>query len=194
MTQSTPKRSQLLLLQINDVHAYLDLHPEWFWENGQTVYRPAGGYARLATLLAERRKQYPDATVLLDGGDTFHGTLPAIETKGDVLIPILNQLQVDAMTAHWDFAYGPPRLLELAARLNYPVLGINVYQKETDIPVFPAYRILERSGIKIGIVDIACNIVDKMMPHRSARVFTLPWGGMNCPIRSTYCARWNRWI
>ncbi len=175
MTDSPKKRTQLLLLQLNDVHGYLDLHPDWFWENGRTVYRPAGGYARLATLVEARRRQYPDATVLLDGGDTFHGTYPVIQTKGELLVPILNQMRFDAMTAHWDFAYGPRRLTELAGQLTYPILGINVFHDESDQPFFPGYRVLERGGVRIGVIGVACNIVDTMMPpHFSEGIrFTL---------------------
>lgn len=175
MTDSPKKRTQLLLLQLNDVHGYVDLHPDWFWENGRTVYRPAGGYARIATLVEERRRQYPDATVLLDGGDTFHGTYPVVQTKGELLVPILNQLRFDAMTAHWDFAYGPRRLTELANQLTYPILGINVFHKESNEPFFPGYQILERGGVRIGVIGVACNIVDTMMPpHFSEGIrFTL---------------------
>ncbi len=164
MGNETSQPNQLLFLQLNDVHAYLELHPEWFWENGQTVYRPAGGYARMATLVNERRQQYPDTTLLLDGGDTFHGTYPALQTRGEALVPLLNQLQFDAMTAHWDFAYGPDRLTELAANLTYPVLAINVFRKDTNALLFPPYRVVERAGVRIGIVGIASNIVGKMMP------------------------------
>ncbi|MBO0939322.1 5'-nucleotidase C-terminal domain-containing protein [Fibrella sp. HMF5335] len=162
-------------MQLNDVHGYVDLHTDWFWEQGRTVYRPAGGYARLATLIEARRRQYPDATVLLDGGDTFHGTYPVIQTKGELLVPILNQLGFDAMTVHWDFAYGPKRLIELADALTYPVLATNVFHKDSNEPVFPAYRVLDRGGVRIGVIGIACNIVDTMMPpHFSEGIrFTL---------------------
>jgi 2',3'-cyclic-nucleotide 2'-phosphodiesterase (5'-nucleotidase family) len=42
------------------------------------------------------------------------------------LIPILNALGLDAMTAHWEFAYGPATLKQRAAELCYPILAINV--------------------------------------------------------------------
>ncbi len=50
---------KLTIVQMNDSHAYLDLHPELFWERGKTVYRPAGGYARIATLLKQIRAENP---------------------------------------------------------------------------------------------------------------------------------------
>ncbi|MCX6216784.1 5'-nucleotidase C-terminal domain-containing protein [Spirosoma sp.] len=70
----------------------------------------------------------------------------------------------DAMTAHWDFAYGPKRLLELGQQLTYPILGINVFHKNASTNVFPPYQILERAGLRIGIIGIASNIVAKTMP------------------------------
>ena len=107
----------------------------------------AGGYARITTLVEERRRQYPDATVLLDGDDTFHGTYPVIQTKGELLVTILNQLKFDAMTAHWDFAYRPRRMTELAGQLTFPMLGINVFHNRSDQSFFPGYQVLERGRV-----------------------------------------------
>ena len=45
----TGKRS-LTIVQMNDSHAYFDLHQEMFWQGDHAVYRPAGGYARIATM------------------------------------------------------------------------------------------------------------------------------------------------
>jgi hypothetical protein len=43
--------NSLTVIQLNDSHAYFDLHQEMFWQGGKAVYRPAGGYARIATLV-----------------------------------------------------------------------------------------------------------------------------------------------
>ena len=43
--------TSLTVVQLNDSHAYCDLHQEMFWQGGQVVYRPAGGYARIAALV-----------------------------------------------------------------------------------------------------------------------------------------------
>ena len=48
-------RNSLTVIQLNDSHAYLDLHQEMFWLGGKAVYRPAGGYARIATLVKQIR-------------------------------------------------------------------------------------------------------------------------------------------
>lgn len=96
--------NSLTILQLNDSHAYFDLHQEVFWEGGQAIYRPAGGYARIATLVKRIRAANQESTLFCDCGDTFHGTYPALDTRGEALIPVLNSLGLDAMTAHWEFA------------------------------------------------------------------------------------------
>lgn len=104
---------KLTILQMNDTHAYLQLHPEMFVENGAEHYRPAGGFARIARIFQDARKNNPDGTLALDNGDTFHGTHPAVSSKGEALIPIMNALGLDGMTAHWEFAYGPKQFKKI---------------------------------------------------------------------------------
>jgi S-sulfosulfanyl-L-cysteine sulfohydrolase len=157
-------QKKLTIIQLTDVHAYLEPHPEVFWENGQAVYRQAGGYAAMATYLKKVRAENEGAVLALDCGDTFHGTYPAIESQGEVLVPILNSLGLAAMTAHWEFAYGPQQFKKLTAQLNYPMLAINIYNKTTRELVFKPYRLQEVNGLRIGIIGIACNILDKTMP------------------------------
>jgi S-sulfosulfanyl-L-cysteine sulfohydrolase len=167
---------KLTILQMNDTHAYLELHPEMFLEgHGEEHFRNAGGFSRIATIFNEARADNPGGLLIFDNGDTFHGTFPVVSTQGESLIPILNTLGIDAMTAHWDFAYGPNHLKKLSALLNYPMLANNCYEKGSKHPVFPTHTVIERAGLKIGVIGIACHIVDKTMPpHFSSGVsFTL---------------------
>lgn len=157
---------KLTIVQMNDSHAYLEMHPELFWEKAQAVYRPAGGYARIAAKLKQIRKENPGQVLFLDGGDTFHGTYPALETKGRGLVPILNALAPAAMTAHWEFAYTPNGFKALTEKLSYPMLAINVYDKPSDELFFKPYEVVEMAGLRVGIIGIASNIVDKSMPPK----------------------------
>ncbi len=157
-------KNSLTIIQLNDSHAYFDLHKELFWEENQAVYRPVGGYARIATIVKQIRAETNEHVLFCDAGDTFHGTYPALKTKGRALIPILNALRIDAMSAHWEYAYGPMAFKELASELNYPTLSLNVYEKETEERLFPPYVVKEVNGLRIGLVGIASNIIDKTMP------------------------------
>ena len=157
-------RKSLTIIQINDSHAYFDLHQEMFWQNDHAVYRPAGGYARIATIVKQIRDESKGNVLFCDCGDTMHGTYPALDTQGQALIPILNSFGLDAMTAHWEFAYGPKIFKQRVGELNYPMLANNVYDKVTKKPVYQSYAVKEIGGLRIGLVGIASNIIDKTMP------------------------------
>ena len=136
----TSKRS-LTIVQMNDSHAYFDLHQEMFWQGDHALYRPAGGYARIATIVKQIRDKSKGNILFCDCGDTMHGTYPALDTQGQALIPILNSLGLDAMTAHWEFAYGPKRFNQRVAELDFPMLANNVYDNVTKKPVYQSYAI-----------------------------------------------------
>lgn len=135
-----------------------------FFEGDGVHYRNAGGYARIATLFKEIRGENPGAVLALDNGDTFHGTYAAVQSKGEDLVPLVNALELDAMTGHWDFAYGPAKLAELNDGLNHPMLAANCYDEETGELVYPPYTIVERGGLRIGVIGLAATIIDKTMP------------------------------
>jgi S-sulfosulfanyl-L-cysteine sulfohydrolase len=44
---------------MNDTHAYFDVHQEMFWQGDHAVYRQAGGYARIATIVKQIRAESP---------------------------------------------------------------------------------------------------------------------------------------
>jgi 2',3'-cyclic-nucleotide 2'-phosphodiesterase (5'-nucleotidase family) len=166
------KKIDLSILQINDSHAYFELHNELFWIGDKAVYEKVGGYARIATLFQNIREEKRGKVIVLDNGDTIHGTFAAVNSQGKALIPILNELGIDAMTVHWEFAYGPQNLKEIGNKLNFPLLAINCFEKKSDNLVFPPFRIIEIDGLKIGIIGIAATIIDKTMPdHFSEGIY-----------------------
>lgn len=174
-------RKGLTILQVNDSHAYLDLHQELFWNGNHAEYRRTGGYARIATLLNQVRKDRPGQVLAFDGGDTIHGTYTAVNTQGEALIPILNAIRFDAMTAHWEFAYGPEQFKKVAGQLSYPVLACNVYEQTSRQLVFPAYTVREAGGLRVGVIGIASNIVDKTMPASFSKGIYFTLGNQELP-------------
>ncbi len=149
---------------MNDTHAYFDIHQEMFWQGDHAEYRQAGGYARIATIVKQIRADSQGNCLFCDCGDTLHGTYPALDTQGKVMIPILNSLEIDAMTAHWEFAFDPKIFNQRLSELNYPMLANNIFYKSTKNLVYKSYTIKEIGGVKIGLIGIASNIVDKTMP------------------------------
>lgn len=155
---------RLTFLQINDLHGYVEPHPELVRQGGEWRFATLGGLARIATLFRQVREETTGAVVALDNGDTFHGTRVAVASKGRALVPMMNALDLDAMTVHWEFAYGPDGVRELASALRHPVLAINCHSKANDALVFEPFRIVERGGLRIAVIGLACPIVDKTMP------------------------------
>ena len=170
----------LSIAYINDVHGYLEPHPELFYKGGKEVIESAGGYARIASVVKEIRKNNPN-TLLFDGGDTFHGTLPVVESKGEAIVPILNKMGFSAMVGHWDFGYGPKQLQNLAQQLNYPVLGINVY-KEDESLFLPPYIIKQVNNLKVAVIGICSNIIDKTMPKQFSEGLKITDGIEELPL------------
>lgn len=170
---------KLSIAYLNDVHGYLEPHPELFYRGEKEVVSTAGGYARIATKIKDIRKS-SEHTLLFDGGDTFHGTLPLVQSKGEAILPILNQMGFSAMVGHWDFAYGPAQLKKLAAALNYPMLGINVYNEDGSL-FLPPYLITQVADVKIAVIGICSNIIDKTMPGNFSEGLKITDGMVELP-------------
>ncbi len=155
--------TELTILQINDTHSYLELHKEHVYTEKGLEAVDAGGYARLMTLIEEIRQQNPNV-ILLDNGDTIHGTYDAVKSKGENMVPVLQHMGFDAMTFHWDAAYTPTHLKKLDEQLSYPILAINCYKKGTTELFFEPYLMKQVGDLKVAIIGIAANFIDKTMP------------------------------
>ncbi|RCW52375.1 bifunctional UDP-sugar hydrolase/5'-nucleotidase [Halanaerobium sp. ST460_2HS_T2] len=171
----------LTLLQVNDTHSYLENHPELFWNGEQAEYRKAGGYARIRTLIKKITSEENGKVMALDNGDTIHGTYQAVKSKGKSMIPILNKMGFEAMTAHWEFGYGPENFMEITEELNYPMLAINIYDEKSDELLFDPYLIQEYGNLKVGVIGVAATIVDKVMPDGFSEGIYLTLGNEELP-------------
>jgi len=170
---------QLSIAYINDVHGYLEPHPELFYKGGTEITETAGGFSRIVSIVNDIRKSNTN-TLLFDGGDTFHGTLPLINSKGEAIIPVLNKMGFNAMVGHWDFAYGQQQLKNIANQLNYPILGINVYGEDNSLFLSP-YIIFEVANLKIAVIGICSNIIDKTMPKDFSEGLIITDGSKELP-------------
>lgn len=152
-------------LQVNDVHGYLEPHSDVFYESTSVRYQTAGGYSRIAHLVREARHRLGDSLIVLDGGDSLHGTRLVVASQGATAVPVLNELGFDAMTGHWEFGYGPAVLQQRLAELRHPFLALNVETKSGH-PVFQPSMVKETPALRVGVIGLASNIVDKTMPPR----------------------------
>ncbi|KGM49365.1 thiosulfohydrolase SoxB [Pseudooceanicola atlanticus] len=119
-------------------------------------YGRVGGMDRVATVVKAIRAARPDA-LLLDGGDTWHGSYTCYHSQGQDMVNVMNALQPDAMTFHWEFTLGSERVNELVESLPFAALGQNIFDAEWDEPseLFPPYQFFERGGVKIAVIGQA---------------------------------------
>jgi sulfur-oxidizing protein SoxB len=119
-------------------------------------YGRMGGLDRIATVVKAIRAARPDA-ILLDGGDTWHGSYGCYQTQGQDVVNAMGLLKPDAMTFHWEFTLGTERVLELIDQVGFPALGQNIFDAEWDEPAenFEPYTWFERGGAKIAVIGQA---------------------------------------
>jgi S-sulfosulfanyl-L-cysteine sulfohydrolase len=155
--------AHITLLQINDLHGYLEPHPELFELTSGAPWRSGGGIARIASVFGAVRRETGGAVVALDNGDTFHGTLPAVQTQGAALVRPMSELGLDAMTVHWELAYGWRQVMRLARGLPYPLLAANL--TGDDRTLFAPFTIVERAGLRVGIIGLSAVVGTQLLPR-----------------------------
>jgi len=119
-------------------------------------YGRVGGLDRMSTVINAIRADRPDA-LLLDGGDTWHGSMTCYKTAGQDMVNVMNALKPDAMTFHWEFTLGSERVNEIVEGLPFAALGQNIFDAEWDEPaeLFKPYKFFERGGAKVAVIGQA---------------------------------------
>ncbi|TVR46765.1 MAG: thiosulfohydrolase SoxB [Rhodobacteraceae bacterium] len=118
------------------------------------AYGRMGGLDRVARVVNAIRADRPDA-ILLDGGDTWHGSMTSHLTQGQDMVNIMNRLGVDGMTSHWEWTFGQDRVHEIVDALPFPFLGQNIFERDWDDPEFDDYAIFERGGARVAVIGQA---------------------------------------
>lgn len=131
----------ITILHTNDTHSHVVANDKEM------------GFAKLAGIIDQYRASNPN-TLLLDDGDTVHGTTFATLVSGESIVKVINKLRYDAMVpGNHEFNYGWKHLVKLSKEIQFPVLSANI--KQTDgTRLFQPYVIKEVDGVKIGIIGL----------------------------------------
>jgi S-sulfosulfanyl-L-cysteine sulfohydrolase len=152
-----------------EAHAFTFLD----FEAAAKTYGKVGGFAHLATLVRQMKASRPGA-LLLDGGDTWHGSATALWTNGQDMVDACLALGVDVMTAHWEFTLGAKRVQEIVEKDfkgKVDFIAQNVKTTDFEDLVFKPYTLREMNGVPIAIIGQAFPYT----PIANPRYFTPEW-------------------
>lgn len=135
---------KITIVHLNDIHGRVK--PD---EREKAI-----GFSRLKTKIDELKADNPNVLVL-NAGDTFHGTTLINVTEGETMVNLMNKVGFDAMVpGNHDFNFGNDRLLELAKMAKFPIIGSNIIKEADGKSDFTPYTIKEVDGIKVGIFGL----------------------------------------
>ncbi|GLH01865.1 Protein 5NUC [Gryllus bimaculatus] len=115
---------------------------------------PVGGAARFCTAFKSFSHLNP---LILFSGDVFSPSMLSTFTKGEQMIPVLNELGTHcAVFGNHDFDFGLEKLSELTAQTNFPWLMSNVIDQETGRPLGDGRitHVVDWNGKRLGLIGL----------------------------------------
>ncbi|XP_030032452.1 apyrase isoform X1 [Manduca sexta] len=152
------------ILHYNDFHArFVETSPSG------TICNPdvapcIGGFARLTTLVRQRLAAEPDS-LLLNGGDSFQGTIWYNILRWNVTQEFMNLIPHTAhVLGNHEFDNGIEGVVPYLEHLNSPVVTANIIDDDepTIQGLYEPSIIVERNGRKIGIIGVIISSTDNL--------------------------------
>ena len=160
----------LVILHTNDTHSH-------FEPVRDEEYAGMGGIIERAAYLDSLRAAVgPENLLLLHAGDFSQGTTYFTELNGNLEVQSLNAMHYDAVTlGNHEFDNGLEDLGRRLSSLEMPVVVCNY-----DFSPFEAgqyikpYVILEKAGLKIGVIGVTCDLKSMVAADIAERVPEFP--------------------
>ncbi len=165
--ESHARQSKIKIIFTTDVHGfyfpYDFRHARWCKGSLQRVH----GY------VAQQCKENPAGTILIDGGDMLQGEPTSyyfnfVAREGHHRVAdICNYIGYDvAVVGNHDIETGHEVFDSYVDSCNFPVLGANVIDTETNEPYFQPYTILRRGGVEIAVIGFITAAIPQWIPHQ----------------------------
>ena len=161
---------KIRIISTNDIHSYLrpiyyryqDEPKPWGTQSIEGDYAQkseyegkTGGMAHASTVINRLRSEKPGKSMLVDSGDTWHGSGLAYFDKGVSMVKIMNKIGYDAMApGNWEYFYSKDRFLDLVEQSDFPVVAYNLVDKDWGDPVLEQYTIKEIGGLRVAIIGM----------------------------------------
>jgi len=139
----------VVILHVNDTHGRL-------LPFDTPEQKEVGGFARLATLVREIRRENEGRTLLLHAGDIFsRGGALTVSSGGEADFRAMDRVGFDALTpGNGDFYWGLENLMQQASLARFPLTHANVVYRKTGGSLFSPYVILEAAGVRVAALGL----------------------------------------
>ena len=133
--------SELSFYAINDLHGkFMDTSTQPGLDEFTTYIK---------TLYADGERE----EILLSSGDMWQGTVESSSNKGQLMTEWMNDVGFASMTlGNHEFDWGPAVLTPNSELADFPFLAINVTYQGQAVDYCEASTIVEKGGVKIGII------------------------------------------
>jgi len=149
-TKAAEAPTKITLLGTSDIHGRF-----MPWDYALDGPNQNGSLTQLFTMIKEVRKENPN-TVLVDAGDSIQDNSAELfnDQPQSPMMVAMNEMGYDAWAfGNHEFNFGLDTLDKISSQYKGPVLAGNIY-KENGERYFPAYTIVERAGVKIGLIGM----------------------------------------
>jgi 2',3'-cyclic-nucleotide 2'-phosphodiesterase (5'-nucleotidase family) len=149
---------ELQILATTDVHGRF--MPYDYAVNAADV---KGSLTKVLTEIRKYREQNPENTILVDAGDTIQDNSAELflNDENNPMMVAMNAMGYDVWTlGNHEFNCGVPTLEKVMAQFKGKVLCGNVYKPDGSRLAAP-YTIVERSGVKVGIIGMVTPNITK---------------------------------
>ena len=144
----------IVVFYTSDIHGRFLPEPKAFEEDTLMI----GGFAALSGYMNAIKKENRN-TLYLDGGDLMTGN-PICDIEyngvdGGALVHLLEMIQCDAFAlGNHEFDKGAEAAHAFVKAGNFPMLCANLVEQGGHDPVFTPCTIIERGGLKIGVIGL----------------------------------------
>jgi len=141
-----PESAELTIIHSNDTRGQI--------EQVCGCRGEAGGMSRRATKISSFQEKY-DNLIIIDAGNTFSRNRNSTQNNGRLMVSILDQVGYDVLniTAN-DLTIGVDSLLKFSNEFDLSFISANLYDKKSDKLLFEPFKILNKDGLRIGLIGI----------------------------------------
>jgi len=133
-----------------------DIHGRFMpWDYALDGPNPTGSMTQLYTIVKKVRAENPN-TILLDAGDMIQDNSAELfnDQPQSPMMVAMNEMNYDAwVMGNHEFNFGLDVLEKISSQFNGQPLVGNIFKENGD-RYMPAYTIIEKDGIKVGVIGM----------------------------------------